>query len=63
MERPPTLLETERAAIVEALRYTTGNIGGAAWVLDIGQNTLRRKIVAYEIRPEEWMTKANAVGV
>lgn len=63
VERPLSLLEVERAAIIAALCYTSGNIGGAAWVLEIAQNTLRRKIKAYEIQPQEWMPKAEAAGI
>ena len=47
--RARTLKEIERAAIVDALRRTGNNRTQAARLLDIGRNTLQRKIVQYEI--------------
>jgi transcriptional regulator of acetoin/glycerol metabolism len=55
MNPPPTLMEVERAAVVDALRYSLGNKTGAAWVLGIAYGTLYRKIRAFEIQPEEYM--------
>jgi transcriptional regulator of acetoin/glycerol metabolism len=51
---PLTMVEAQRSAIVEALRYTRGDMSGAAWFLGIGRATIYRKVRDYEIMPEEW---------
>ena len=57
---PVSMMEAQRYAIVDALRYTHGDLLGAAWKLGIGLSTLRRKIKAYEIRNVEWAAIALA---
>ena len=43
------MVEAERDAIVEALRYARGNVAEAARLLMIGRTTLYRKMKSYEI--------------
>ena len=52
--KPITCWEAERRAIVEALRWARGDKMRAAVVLEIGLSTIRRKILGFEIKPEEW---------
>lgn len=56
----PTTIEplfmVQRRAIIEALRTTRGNIDGAAYGLQVSRNTVYRKMRAFEIREEEYMS-------
>lgn len=52
--KPMSIVEAERAAIVNALRATLGDKDGAAYFLGIGRSTLYRKMRSFEIQPEEW---------
>jgi transcriptional regulator of acetoin/glycerol metabolism len=56
MNPPLTMIEAQRAAIVEALRYTRGDIPGASYFLGIGRTTIYRKLREFEIRPDEYQT-------
>ncbi|MDE0322452.1 MAG: sigma-54 dependent transcriptional regulator [Candidatus Poribacteria bacterium] len=47
-----TLKETERRAIIQALKATKGNISEAARVLGISRNTLYRKMEEHNLRPK-----------
>jgi two-component system, NtrC family, response regulator HydG len=50
----PTLEAMERQHIVATLRQVAGHRGKAAALLGIDPKTLYRKILAYNVRPEEW---------
>jgi len=52
--RPYSLVEIERKAIVDALKYSLGNKEFAADILMIGRSSLYRKISDYEIEPWEY---------
>lgn len=45
-----TLKETERIAIIQALKTTDGNISDAAQALGIGRNTLYRKMKEHNLQ-------------
>lgn len=57
---PKPMWQREREAIVEALRYTRGDINGASYFLQIGRCTVYRKIKSYEIKPVEWCAVGQA---
>ncbi len=63
MDRPQTMTEAKRQAIVTALHYTAGDKVAAAALLEIGYGTLYRKLREFEIMPTEYMyTRGHAVG-
>jgi transcriptional regulator of acetoin/glycerol metabolism len=49
----PSLAEAERAHIVRVLEAVQWNKKEAARVLDISRGTLYRKIVEYQLEPEQ----------
>lgn len=59
---PMTMLDAQRGAIVAALRYTRGDMAGAAYHLGIGRATIYRKVKDYEIQSWEWAETAQARG-
>ncbi|HZY31271.1 MAG TPA: sigma-54 dependent transcriptional regulator [Candidatus Methylomirabilis sp.] len=56
-ESEPRRLDTqERRHIVEVLKQVRGHRGKAAAILGIDPKTLYRKVLTYQIRPEEYLT-------
>jgi len=53
-----TILEAERRAIVEGLRYTCGHVGDAAELLGIGRTTLYLRLKELMIEPREYMNES-----
>ena len=49
-----TMVEIERAAIVDELRRQHGRVDAAAVELGMSRTTFYRRLAAYEIKPEEY---------
>ena len=62
-DRLPSLAEAERAHIVRVLEAVQWNKKEAARVLDISRGTLYRKIVEYQLEPEDAARGPDAQGI
>src|SRR5262245_51005364 len=59
-ELPPTLEDTYRQHLVETLERTSWNITRTAAILGIARNTVRARIRAYGLRPDDTRTTSAA---
>jgi len=55
-----SITERKRAAVVEALTVTLGNVREAARLLQVGRSSLYRYIERFGIQPEEWRRRTSS---